>query len=176
YQLVEGGLDASGRIVAWNQHYVAFGEGEKFAPNTAIGGASFPAGFIPNFSFNASLIPMGIPTGPLRAPGTNGTTFVYQGFIDELAVASGKDPVACRLALLDTSRTLVPNPRDAFKAGRAKGVVKLAAEKSGWGKRQLPKGTGMGVAFLYAHLGYFAEIAEVTVDSQNRVKVTKVWV
>ena len=62
-----------------NQHYVAFGEGEKFAPNTAIGGASFPAGFIPNFSFNASLIPMGIPTGPLRAPGTNGTTFVYPG-------------------------------------------------------------------------------------------------
>jgi len=176
YHFFKAGLDASGKIVAWNQHYVAFGEGEKFAPNTAIGGASFPAGFIPNFSFNASLIPMGIPTGPLRAPGTNGTTFVYQGFIDELAVASGKDPVEFRLALLETPRKLLPNARDAFNAERAKGVLKLAAEKSGWGKRQLPKGTGMGVAFLYAHLGYFAEIAEVSVDNQNRVKVNKVWV
>jgi isoquinoline 1-oxidoreductase subunit beta len=176
YHFFKAGLDGSGTIVAWNQHYVAFGEGEKFAPNTPIGGASFPAGFIPNFAFNASLIPMGIPTGPLRAPGTNGTTFVYQGFIDELAVASGKDPIEFRLALLDTPRKLLPNTRDAFNAERAKGVLKLAAEKSGWGRRQLPKGTGMGVAFLYAHLGYFAEIAEVTVDAQNRVKVNKVWV
>jgi isoquinoline 1-oxidoreductase beta subunit len=176
YHFFKAGLDASGKIVAWNQHYVAFGEGEKFAPNTAIGSASFPAGFIPNFSFNASLMPMGIPTGPLRAPGTNGTTFVYQSFIDELAVASGKDPVEFRLALLDTPRKLLPNTRDAFNADRARGVLKLAAEKSGWGRRQLPKGTGMGVAFLYAHLGYFAEIAEVSVDAQNRVKVNKVWV
>jgi isoquinoline 1-oxidoreductase beta subunit len=176
YHFFKAGLDASGRIVAWNQHYVAFGEGEKFAPNTNIGGATFPAGFVPNFSFNASLIPMGIPTGPLRAPGTNGTTFVYQGFIDELAVASGKDPIDFRLALLDTPRKLLPNTRDNFNAERAKGVLKLAAEKSGWGRRQLPKGTGMGVAFLFAHLGYFAEIAEVSVDAQNRVKVNKVWV
>jgi isoquinoline 1-oxidoreductase beta subunit len=177
YHYFKGGLDSAGNIVAWKQHYVAFGEGEKFAPNTAISGASFPAGFVPNFAFNASIIGgFGIPTGPLRAPGTNGTTFVYQGFIDELAVASGKDPIEFRMQLLDTPRKLLPNARDAFSAERAKGVLKLAAEKSGWGKRTLPKGTGMGVAFLYAHLGYFAEIAEVSVDAMNRVKVNKVWV
>src|SRR5262249_22443271 len=89
---------------------------------------------------------------------------------------AGKDPVAFRLALLDTPRKLLPNARDQFNAERAKGVLRLAAEKSGWGKRTLPKGTGMGVAFLYAHLGYFAEIAEVSVDAMNRVKVNKVWV
>jgi isoquinoline 1-oxidoreductase beta subunit len=176
YNYFKAGLDSAGKIVAWQQHYVTFGDGEKFAPNTPYPAAGFPAGFIPNFSFGASLMPMGIPTGPLRAPGTNGSTFVYQSFIDELAHAAGKDPIEFRVALLDTPRKLLPNTRDAFSADRAKGVLKLAAEKSGWGKRQLPKGTGMGVAFLYAHLGYFAEIAEVSVDAQNRVKVNKVWV
>jgi isoquinoline 1-oxidoreductase beta subunit len=176
YNYFKAGLDGSGKVVAWQQHYVAFGDGEKFAPNTPYPAAGFPAGFVPNFSFGASLIPMGIPTGPLRAPGTNGSTFVYQSFLDELAYAAGKDPIEFRLALLDTPRKLLPNQRDAFNAERAKGVLKLVAEKSGWGKRQLPKGTGMGVAFLYAHLGYFAEVAEVVVDAQNRVKVNKVWV
>ena len=42
FHFFKGGLDASGSLVAWQQHYVAFGEGERFAPNTAIGGAELP--------------------------------------------------------------------------------------------------------------------------------------
>jgi isoquinoline 1-oxidoreductase beta subunit len=178
FHFFKGGVDAAGNLVAWRQHYVAFGEGERFAPNTGIGGATFPAGFIPNFAFNASLMPLGIPTGPLRAPGTNGTCFVYQGFIDELAHAAGKDPIAFRLAMLNTPRKLVEGARDAFNATRARGVIELVAEKSNWAtrSRQLPKGTGMGVAFLFAHGGYFAEVVEVSVDGNSRVKVNRVWV
>jgi isoquinoline 1-oxidoreductase subunit beta len=178
FHFFKAGVDRLGNLVAWRQHYVAFGEGERFAPNTGIGGASFPAGFVPNFAFNASLMPLGVPTGPLRAPGTNGTCFVYQGFIDEMAYAAGKDPVAFRLALLNTPRKLVEGARDAFNASRARAVVELAAEKCNWAtrSRQLPKGTGMGIAFLFAHGGYFAEVAEVSVDGNSRVKVNKVWV
>jgi isoquinoline 1-oxidoreductase beta subunit len=56
-----------------------------------------------------------------------------------------------------------------------RGVLQLVADKSNWG-RTVPKGHGLGVAFHYSHLGYFAEVAEVSVDDSGTLKVPKVWV
>jgi isoquinoline 1-oxidoreductase beta subunit len=63
-----------------------------------------------------------------------------------------------------------------MNAARMKGVLQLVAEKSGWGKRPQGKGIGMGVAFHFSHQGYFAHVAEVKVDQNNKVRVQKIWV
>jgi len=170
YHRLEGGVDGSGRLVAWRNHFVSFGEGDEFASSAGVRDSEFPAGFVPNFELGASLIPFGIPTGALRAPGSNALAFVYQSFLDELAHAAGVDPVRFRLDLLAAA-----GPETALDPARMRGVLERVAEVSGWGRRDLPRGTGMGVAFHYSHLGYFAEVVQATVSRAGDVTVDRAW-
>jgi isoquinoline 1-oxidoreductase beta subunit len=181
YHFLKAGVDASGRMTAWRNHFVSFGDNARgaqgFANAANINGVEFPARFVPNFDFQATLMPLGVPTFALRAPRSNAFSFVFQSFLDEVAIAAGKDPLAFRIELLSGPAMDPPaQGADGFDGARARGVLEAIRDRSGWGKQAPGKGRGMGVAFQYSHRGYVATVADVSVDDQNRVKVNKVWV
>ena len=195
YHYLKGAVDASGKLIAWKNHFVSFGDPERmaaapapnqgapFASSAGISGLEFPARFVPNFTIDTSVMPLGVPTGALRAPGSNGIAYATQSFIDELALAAGKDPLQFRIDLVSNTPIALEPPPNAppgqqpilFEGQRMRGVLELVREKSGWGKT-LPKGTGMGVAFHWSHRGYFAEVVQATVQTNGTLKVDKVWV
>src|SRR5581483_10012715 len=114
----------------------------------------------------------------MRAPGANSFAFVGQSFLDELAAAAGRDPLDLQLEIL--AATSIPDPSangrpSSFKAERLAGVLQQVAEESNWRNRPRHAGKGMGIAAYACHLGYCAEVAEVTVDAQNRVRIDQVW-
>ena len=176
----KAGLDAQGKLVAWRQHFITYGDGERTAAGAGIDATEFPSGRAPSYALYSTAMPLQLRTGWLRAPGANAICFVVQSFIDELAAAAGRDPLEFQLELLDLP--VVPIPGEPERGGdpplnpqRLKGVLQLAADKAGWSRRQKTPGHGMGIAGYHCHMGYFAEVAEVSVDAQNRVTVHHVW-
>jgi isoquinoline 1-oxidoreductase beta subunit len=182
FHFLKGGLDDKGGLVALRDHFVTFGQGGKLAASAAMDANEFPAQLVPHLEYGQSMIELGVPTGPLRAPRSNALGFVFQSFVDELAHRAGQDPVAFRLALLGERRVLInstgkPNALRDFDTGRMRDVLRHVAEASGWSNRHaLPARTGKGVAFYFSHLGYFAEVVQATVAPSGEVRLDHVWI
>ncbi|MGD0682031.1 MAG: molybdopterin cofactor-binding domain-containing protein [Terracidiphilus sp.] len=185
---LRGGLDAQGKMTAWRQHFATFGDEKRSTSGGGIGQDAYPAGFPPAYALYTSAQPLMLRTGALRAPGDNAYCWVAQSFLDELAQAAGRDPLEFQLELLSnkqspwsaSERDAVgdhePTGQSVLIPERYKGVLELVAEKSGWAHRGKTPGRGMGIAAWFCHLGYFAHVADVSVDAQNRVTVHQVWV
>jgi isoquinoline 1-oxidoreductase beta subunit len=184
---LRAGLDAQGKMTAWRQHFATFGDEKHSTSGGGIGSASYPAGFPPAYALYTSAQPLMLRTGALRAPGDNAYCWVAQSFLDEVAYAAGRDPLEFQLELLSNKQAPwsagehdavgdhEPTGQSVLIPERFKGVLELAAEKSGWTLRTKTPGRGMGIAAWFCHLGYFAHVADVSVDTQNKVTVHQVW-
>jgi isoquinoline 1-oxidoreductase subunit beta len=195
FHYFKAGLDAQGQLIAFTDHYIGYENNGKASNSSDLAAGEFPAKYVKNLELATSTMQLGVPTGPMRAPGSNAHAFVFQSFLDEVAHAAGKDPLQHLIDLYAEERAAPPPPPPPgrgppgggrggfgpmgapFSGKRAQGVLEMVRETSGWGKRQLPQGTGMGVAFYYSHLGYFAEVVQATVSpADGNVKVDKVWI
>ena len=184
---LKGGIDARGKLTAWRHHFVTFGDDKHSTSGGGIGQDTYPAGFVPSYALFTSLQPLTLRTGALRAPGDNAYCWVAQSFLDEMAHAAGRDPLEFQLELLSNKQAPwssgehdavgdhEPTGQSVLIPERFKGVLELVAEKSGWAHRPKTPGRGMGIAAWFCHLGYFAEVADVSVNEGNQVTVHQIW-
>jgi isoquinoline 1-oxidoreductase beta subunit len=168
--MLSGGLDGAGKPVALTHKVVAPSIGDQRRPGSlkdgldrgAVEGAVKSIYDIPNFLVEYVLARTPVPIGAWRSVFPSQNVFALECFIDELAVAAGKDPCEFRLFLTAN------NPR-------AHGVLTLAAEKAGWGKT-LPPGVFRGIACAPpAFFGsYVAQVAEISLTAERNVRVRRV--
>ncbi|NBN80351.1 molybdopterin-dependent oxidoreductase [Microvirga tunisiensis] len=167
---VRVGLDGTGNLLAW-EHRIAGKSimiGTAMEPfvvkngvdETMVEGISGTTYALPAFALEVHATKTPVPVLWWRAVGHTHTAYVMETMIDRLAREAGQDPVAYRMALLkDDPRRL--------------GVLKLAAEKAGWGT-PLPEGRHRGVAVHTSFNSHVAEIAEISFRDDGTVKVEKV--
>jgi isoquinoline 1-oxidoreductase beta subunit len=167
---LRAGLDAGGNLIAWHQRIVgqSIMKGTAFEPalvqngidNTSIeGGATLPYA-IPNLEVDLHTTQVGIPVLWWRSVGHTHHAYSTETFLDEVARAAGKDPVAFRRALLQKHR-------------RHLAVLDLAARKANWGS-PLPPGQARGVAVHESFGSFVAQVAEVSVGKDGLPKVHRV--
>lgn len=177
FQFLTAGLDAQGELVGLRNHFVTFGMNGKAAYGATYapeGPVEFPAGLVANLRYEQSVMALGLPTGPMRAPRANSFCFVMQSFMDELAHAAGQDPLAFQMALLNRPK-VAPNEGN-FRAERMRGVLAKVSEMASWSTMQLPPREGKGLACYFSHGGYFATICHVAVSDAGEIRIRKMWV
>lgn len=176
---LEAGLDAQGRPVAWTHRFVgpSIAASNHFPwPPEAVelaGAADLPYD-IPNLHVEWGQSDTPVPIWFWRAVPASFNPFVTESFLDELAHAAGKDPLAFRLENLPKGPLKLG--QHTFDPARYRAVLELAAAKAGWRTRKLPKGWGRGIAaHAYLDCGtYVAQVAEVEAKAGGGIRVHRV--
>jgi len=175
HHALQAAIDADGKLTGWRHRLVGqsilIGSPfEAFLVKDGIDGVSVEGAAnlpyaIPNLTVDLHTpTDIGVPVLWWRSVGSSHTAFSTEAFLDEVAAATGQDPVALRLQLLDK------HPRHA-------GVLRLAADKAGW-HTPLPakpgERRGRGVAVHESFNSYVAHVVEVTVAKDGSVKVDRI--
>ena len=157
----QAALDTKGNMIGYKLRGVGINA------NNSTREDNFPSGAVDNLLIDSVEHVSPITTGAWRAPITNFLAFAEQSFLDEVAIAAGKDPVQFRLDLLQKART---NPVGAIKYNidRMETTIKTVAEKSGWGKKN---GVSQGFSVYFSHQSYVAQVCDVIMS--NNVPVVK---
>ncbi|PSR54581.1 isoquinoline 1-oxidoreductase [Adhaeribacter arboris] len=155
----EAALDAQGNLIGYKLRGAGINAGNSTREH------NFPSGAVDNLLIDSVEHQSPITTGPWRAPITNFLAFAEQSFMDEVALAAGKDPVQFRLDLLDKAKK-TPVGEIKYDIDRMKGVIQLAAEKAQWGKK---KGVFQGFSVYFSHASYVAQVGEVVVQKGKPV-------
>jgi isoquinoline 1-oxidoreductase beta subunit len=171
YDRLSAGVDTDGRVLGWTHRIVGSSIVSRFAPPWMKNGVdpdAVDSSENQPYEFGAIHVdyvqqepPAGIATSWWRGVGATHGTFVVESFIDELAATVNVDPLAYRLAMLRK------NPRAAA-------VLRLAADRSGWGRR-LPAGEGRGIALCIGFGSFIAQVVRVSIDKDGTVQPTHVW-
>jgi isoquinoline 1-oxidoreductase beta subunit len=134
----------------------------------------FPARLLPNVRMEWFAVNSGITRGSWRAPAHTANAFAVQSFLDEIAHATGEDPLALRLRLLGEARDLpyAQHGGPTFNTGRLAEVLRVAAQRIGWG-RAVPRGRGLGIAGHFTFGGYAAHAMEVSVAANGTYRIER---
>lgn len=175
FENMKGAVGADGKLAAWDQHYIGFERNGRPVIGSGLRGNELPMVAFDNARVRQSFMPIGTNCGAWRAPGSNTNAFVEQCFIHELAELAGRDHLEFLLELMGDPRWIKEGDVNALNTGRAADVIKLAAQKAGWGK-SMPAGSGQGLAFYFCHAAHVAEVADVTVNADKSFSVERVTV
>jgi isoquinoline 1-oxidoreductase beta subunit len=174
---MQGAVDANGKPLAWfhtlaSTSIKGYWDPKASAAKDESGGARQVPYAIPNVRLEFNAVASAVPRAWWRSVENSFNGFVVESFVDELAVAAGKDPFEFRRGLLVTPANWKPKDDDDVNPARLRGVLELVAQKAGWGT-PLPKGRGRGIAAFCSFGSYFAEVAEVTVKG-NEFKIDRI--
>lgn len=176
YHKLQGAVGSDGKIAAWKHFQTSTSidamwseKGKETPENSEFGTATFIPYQTPNFRVEYTLAQSGVPRAWWRSVEHSTSGFVVESFADELATLAGADPFAFRLAMIGDDREIPDfgNPKEGkpLRTARQKAVLKLAAEKAGWGT-PLPKGTARGIASYFSFESYTACVAEVSIKDR----------
>lgn len=155
----EAALDKTGQMIGYKLRGVGMNAGNSTRED------NFPSGSVDNLLIDSVDHKSPITTGPWRAPITNFLAYAEQSFLDEVAEAAGKDPIQFRLELLEKAKKK-PVGEVKYDIERMIAVIKLAAEKSNWGKK---KGVHQGFSVYFSHRSYVAQVGEVVMEKGKPV-------